>query len=184
MKRKLIYLTGFMASGKSTIGPILANALGWNFYDLDRLVEEAAGKTVRNIFEELGEEHFRKLETTTLKKTSKLENYIIALGGGTVANNLNIEIIKASGFLIYLESSPEETYKRLRYKRDRPALLFDGEEEPTRAEFLERIKFLLKKRIDYYEHADLKINTDNIPVGKTVDKLIHIIKKEFYDKKN
>lgn len=173
-----------MASGKSTIGPILANALGWNFFDLDKLVEEAAGKSVRNIFEEFGEDYFRKLETGTLKKTSKLENYIVALGGGTVANNLNIQIIKASGFLIYLESSPEETYKRLRYKRDRPALLFDGEEEPTRAEFIERINFLLKKRIDYYELADLKINTDNIPVGKTVDKLIHIIKKEFYDKKN
>ena len=173
-----------MASGKSTIGPILANALGWNFFDLDKLVEAAAGKSVRNIFEEFGEKYFRELETEILKSTSELENYIIALGGGTVANNLNIEIIKSSGFLIYLESSPEETYKRLRYKRDRPSLLFDGEEEPTRNEFLDRINSLLKKRIDYYNCANLKINTDNIPVGKTVDRLIHIIKKEFYDKKN
>ena len=58
MTKKLIYLTGFMASGKSTIGPILANTLGWNFFDLDKLIEEAAGKSVRKLFEENGEDYF------------------------------------------------------------------------------------------------------------------------------
>jgi shikimate kinase len=180
MNKKIIYLTGFMASGKSTIGPILANTLGWNFYDLDKLIEDAAGKSVRKIFEENGEDYFREFETATLKKTSEVENYIIALGGGTIANQINFEIIKSTGYLIYLESSSEETYKRLRFKRDRPALLFDGEDEPTKAEFLEKINSLLQKRIWYYNQADLKINTDNCQVGRTVDKLSHIIKKEFY----
>jgi hypothetical protein len=82
-----------------------------------------------------------------------------------------------------LESSPEETYK-VRFKRDRPALLFDGEEEPTKKEFIEKINSLLEKRIKYYDQADLKINTDNCQVGKTVDKLSHIIKKEFYGESN
>lgn len=180
MYKNKVYLTGFMASGKSTIGPILANTLGWNFFDLDRLVEKSAGKSIRNIFDQNGEEYFRKLETETLKKTSELENYIIALGGGTIANELNLEIIKSSGFLIYLESSPEETYKRLRFKRDRPALLFDGEDEPNKTEFLEKINFLFKQRVKYYNQADIKLNTDNCHVGKTVDKLCSIIKKEFY----
>lgn len=180
MNKKIIYLTGFMASGKSTIGPILANTLGWNFYDLDKLIEDAAGKSIRKIFEENGEDYFREFETEILKKNSELINYIIALGGGTIANQINFEIIKLTGYLIYLESSPEETYKRLRFKRDRPALLFDGDDEPTKAEFLEKINFLLKKRISYYNQADLKINTDNCQVGRTVDKLSHIIKKEFY----
>jgi shikimate kinase len=180
MNKKIIYLTGFMASGKSTIGPILANTLGWNFYDLDKVIEDAAGKSVRKIFKENGEDYFREFETETLKKTSELDNYIIALGGGTIANQINFEIIKSTGYLIYLESSPEETYKRLRFKRDRPALLFDGEDEPTKAEFLEKINSLLQKRISYYNQADLKINTDNCQVGRTVDKLSHIIKKEFY----
>lgn len=180
MNKKIIYLTGFMASGKSTIGPILANTLGWNFYDLDKLIEEAAGKSVRKIFEENGEDYFREFETELLKKNSELTNYIIALGGGTIANQINLEIIKSTGYLIYLESSAEETYKRLRFKRDRPALLFDGEDEPTKSEFLEKINSLLQKRITYYNQADLKINTDNCQVGRTVDKLFHIIKKEFY----
>jgi len=180
MNKKLVYLTGFMASGKSTIGPILANTLGWNFFDLDKLIEESVGKSVRTIFEENGEDYFREMETQTLRNNSVLENYIIALGGGTIANQVNLEIIKSSGFLIYLESSPEETYKRLRFKRDRPALLFDSDEEPSKSEFLERINSLLRNRISYYNQADLKINTDNCKVGRTVDKLSHIIKKEFY----
>lgn len=184
MIKKIVYLTGFMASGKSTIGPILANTLGWDFFDLDKLVEQSANKSIRKIFEEDGEEYFRNLETETLKKTIELENYIIALGGGTIASEINIEIIKSAGFLIYLDSSPEETYNRLRFKRDRPALLFDGEEEPSKIKFLEKINSLLQTRIKYYNQANVKINTDNIPVGRTVDKLSHLIKKEFYDETN
>lgn len=184
MKNNLIYLTGFMASGKSTIGPILANTIGWNFYDLDKVIEDETRKSIRAIFEEFGEMYFRDLETKTLVQLSNLNNHIIALGGGTVANNENLEIIKSSGYLIYLESSPEETYKRLRFKRDRPALLFDGDEEPTKSEFLDKINSLLEKRSMYYNQADFKINTDNSMVGKTVDKLASIIQKEFYDKPN
>jgi len=182
MKNNLIYLTGFMASGKSTIGPILANTVGWNFYDLDKVIEDETNKSVRSIFEEFGENYFRDIETKTLTRLSELQNHIISLGGGTVANNNNLEIIKSSGYLIYLESSPEETYKRLRFKRDRPAFLFDGDEEPTKSEFLEKINSLLDKRAKFYNQADIKINTDNCMVGKTVDKLATIIQKEFYDK--
>ncbi len=184
MNKQIVYLTGFMASGKSTIGPILANTLGWDFFDLDKLVEKTAHKTIRKIFEENGEEYFRKLETETLKNTTQLEKYIIALGGGTIASEVNLEIIKSSGFLIYLESSSEETYKRLRFKRDRPALLFEGDDEPSKAEYLKKINSLLQDRIKFYNHADVKLNTDNIPVGKTVDRLSEIIRKEFYGKTN
>jgi shikimate kinase len=180
MTKKLVYLTGFMASGKSTIGPILANTLGWNFFDIDRLIENSVHKSVRKIFEDDGEDYFRVLETETLIKTSELDNHIIALGGGTIASMKNLEIIKSSGFLIYLESSPEETYKRLRFKRDRPALLFDGNEEPSKSVFINKINDLLQTRIKYYNQANIKINTDHCNVGKTVDKLSQIIKKEFY----
>ena len=173
-----------MASGKSTIGPILANTLGWNFFDLDKVIETDVGKSIRKIFEENGESHFREIETNTLIRLSNLENYIISLGGGTVASEKNLEIIKSSGYLIYLESSPEAAYKRLRFKRDRPALLFDGDEEPTKSEFIEKINLLLKKRIKYYNQANRKINTDNCRVGKTVDILASIIKKEFYGESN
>ncbi|MDT3696412.1 MAG: shikimate kinase [Ignavibacterium sp.] len=184
MKNKLIFLTGFMASGKSTVGPILANTIGWGFYDLDKLIEGETSLSIKEIFNVYGESYFRKIETDVLKKVCSLNEFVISLGGGTIASKENLQIIKKSGFLIYLESSPEAAYKRLRFKRDRPALLFDGEDEPTEAEFINRIKSLLKSRLQYYNSADIKINTDNLPVGKTVDRLAEIIKKEFYDKTN
>lgn len=182
--KKLVYLTGFMASGKSTIGPILANTLGWNFIDLDQVIEERTGCTIKKIFAEKGEGHFRNLETETLKELSSLDTYVISLGGGTIASDINLEIIKKTGYLIYLESSPEEFYKRLRFKRDRPALLFDSDEEPTKEQLIQKINNLLSKRIKYYNQADIKVNTDNIKVGKTVDKLTSIITKHFYDAEN
>lgn len=184
MKNKLVFLTGFMASGKSTIGPILANTIGWDFYDLDKLIEEETAMSIKEIFKVNGEAFFRRLETEMLTKVCSLNKHIISLGGGTIASDENLGIIKNSGYLVYLESSPEATYKRLRYKRDRPALLFDGEDEPTKAEFIKKIETLLSQRLEYYNMADIKINTDNIPVGKTVDKLALIIKKELYGKAN
>ncbi len=179
MKKKLVFLTGFMASGKSTIGPILANTLGWNFYDLDKLIEEKTGMLVREIFEKHGEPYFRNLEKQSLKEVLLLNNYIIALGGGTIADPVNLDMIKSTGLLIYLESSPQESYKRLRFKRDRPAFLFNGEQEPTKAAFIKKINELLSSRQKYYDQADVKVNTDNARVGQTVDKLAAIIKKEF-----
>lgn len=184
MKNKLIFLTGFMASGKSTVGPILANTIGWGFYDLDKLIEVETSLSIKEIFKVRGESYFRKLETDVLKKVSLLNEFVISLGGGTIVDQENLKLIKGSGLLVYLESSPEAAYKRLRFKRDRPALLFDGEDEPTEAEFINRIKSLLKNRLQYYNSADIKINTDNMPVGKTVDKLAEIIEKEFYGKTN
>ncbi len=178
MKKKIIYLTGFMAAGKSTIGPILANTLGWDFKDIDRVMEQKAGKKITQIFSDEGEIYFRELESNTLKELSFLHNIIIALGGGTIASDENLKVIKETGLLIYLQSSPEVAYRRLRFKRDRPALLFDGEDEPTKEQLTERIKELLSKRQKYYEQSDFIIDTDTIAVGKTVDRLANIIKKE------
>ncbi|NWF49844.1 MAG: shikimate kinase [Ignavibacteriaceae bacterium] len=166
---KNVYLTGFMASGKSTIGPILANTIGWDFFDLDDVIEKKERKKVREIFEEKGEEYFRKVETECLTELSLRENLVISLGGGTVASDKNCSIIKNTGVLIYLKSSPEMAYKRLRFKRDRPQLLFPGDDEPDKSKFINRINLLMEKRIKYYEQADFVIDTDSKPVGKTVD---------------
>lgn len=179
MKKELVYLTGFMAAGKSTVGPIVANTIGWDFADIDKVIEQNEQMKINEIFKNKGEDYFRKVERDTLIQLSRLQNYIIALGGGTIADDVNLEIIKNSGKLIYLKSSPEAAYNRLRFKRDRPALLFEGDEEPAREHFIERITDLLSKREKYYRQADYIINTDNIPVGKTVDKIASIIIKGF-----
>lgn len=183
MKKNLIFLTGFMASGKSTIGPILANTIGWNFLDLDKVIEEKTSKKIVEIFREDGEKYFRELETKTLSELISLVKYVISLGGGTIESEENLNLMKMNGILVYLETSPEAAYRRLRFKRDRPALLFDGR-EPTKEEFLNRINSILNRRLKYYNQADVKINTDNKPVGVTVDYLVKILRKDFKIEEN
>lgn len=178
MKKKIYYLTGFMSAGKSTIGPILANTLGWNFYDLDKEVEKEERMKIVEIYERKGEDYFRKTETTLLEKLSQDDESIISLGGGAIASDINFKIIKSTGKIIYLKSSPEMAYRRLRFKRDRPAFVFEGEEVPSKEEFLERINKLLDSRKKYYEQADFVIDTDNQTVGKTVDIIAKYIIKD------
>ena len=103
---------------------------------------------------------------------------IISLGGGTIASDVNFGIIKSTGKIIYLKSSPEMAYKRLRFKKDRPAFVFDGVEVPTKEQFLERINQLLDSRKKYYEQCDFIVDTDNQTVGKTVDIIAKFINKE------
>ena len=79
MKRNVFYLTGFMASGKSTVGPILANTLGWAFFDLDKEIVKKEGMKITEIFKLKGEDHFRKVEQDLLKLLSKNSNIIIEL---------------------------------------------------------------------------------------------------------
>src|SRR5690554_6409487 len=172
--KQIIYLTGFMGSGKSTIGPILANTLGWDFYDLDRVIENKTGKKVREIFEQDGESFFRSLETETLKELSELDKTIISLGGGTMANAENIKTLKSTGKTIYLNMSVQAAVKRLKFKRDRP-VLNNFNEDFSEEDLKNKINDLMQKRISYYQQADYTVDTEASSVGKTVDKIVKII---------
>jgi len=178
MKKKIFYLTGFMGSGKSTIGPIIANTLGWNFYDLDSVIEEKTNLKVPEIFEKEGENYFRKLETKTLSELSDGERSIISLGGGTVTLPQNVDIIKNSGVLIYLKISPETAYERLKFKRDRPILTRDGTVDLNKQEFINRLSSLMKKRKASYESADIIFDTEGDGIGLTVDKLVKLMRRQ------
>ncbi len=171
-----IYLTGFMTSGKSTIGPILANVLGWEFKDLDRVIEDHEGNSIVDIFNEEGENYFRDIEHTFLQKLSNSKKLILSLGGGTIAFKRNLEILNSSGEIVYLKSSPEMIYKRIKNKIDRP--IFRDlvlSENPKPEDFIERINKLLKEREPYYLTADICIDTDQTSIGVTVDKLAKIL---------
>ncbi len=171
MKEKRIYLTGFMTSGKSTIGPILANVLGLEFFDLDKVIEEREGCSIVEIFEGKGESYFRNIELSTLKKLTELESVVISLGGGTLTDRSNFNLLNSTGLIVYLKVSPDNLYKRLKNKTDRPLfrdLVLEGKKEE---DFLIRIKEMLEKRKEFYEKADLIIDTDLQPIGRTVDKI-------------
>jgi len=175
---KRIYLTGFMTSGKSTIGPILANVIGWEFCDLDREIEKHEEKSVVEIFENNGEEYFRNLEHKLLIILSKKTNIVLSLGGGTMAFDRNLSILKNTGITVYLKSSPEMIYQRIKNKIDRPIfrdLVLSGNAKPI--DFINRIDNLLLKREPYYLESNICINTDLSNIGTTVDKLAKTITK-------
>lgn len=169
-------MTGFMASGKSTYGRILANVLGWDFVDLDKLIVEKEGKEIVEIFKEKGEEYFRKLETETLKEVSKKENYVVALGGGVFTNQKNVEICKETGVTIYLKCSVNTIFYRIKRKTTRP-LFRDLIMQGKNREIKEKIKQMMSEREHFYEQADLIVNTDKRGLGRTIDFINHKLKK-------
>lgn len=164
-----------MGAGKSTIGPILANTLGLNFYDLDKVIEEKLGKKISKIFEEYGEKFFRKEETNALIELSMTGSAIISLGGGTMASANNIKILKETGKIIYLKASVNSIFKRLEFKTDRPNLKIEGEIEKAKEKLLKKIEELFKSREKFYDQSDIIVNTDNIPIGITVDEIVKIL---------
>ncbi len=171
-KKSLIYLAGFMGSGKSTIGPILANTLGFEFVDIDRFVEKKAGKRIIEIFTTEGEQAFRTLERATLQEVSMLDHCVVSLGGGTIANEENFQLIRQSGITVYLQLPPEEIYQRVHRRTDRP-LLTDptGGKLPEEA-MHERIQELLRWREEFYARADVIIRADKKRLGTTVDEIV------------
>jgi len=181
-KTSRIYLTGFMTSGKSTIGPILANVLGWEFCDLDKEIETAHNKTVVQIFEHFGEDYFRKTEAEYLTAYSLKNNIIISLGGGTIVNDKNLEVIKNTGLLVYLKVSRETLQRRLKNKTDRPLFRDLVLAERPDEEFANRIDNLLNSRAAYYEQADITIESDKNRIGVTIDilanKIMEILENE------
>jgi len=180
MKNKIIYLTGFMGSGKSTIGPILANVLGWDFFDLDKLIEQELNDSVSSIFETRGEQFFREKETAVLKGLENRENLVLALGGGTLSTKENLDLVKKNGVSIYLKSSPDEIFRRLKFKTDRPLLKSESGMPLSAAETKGKISELLNKRESTYLQSDIIYAIDNLSVGNTVDELVKILKRKFH----
>jgi shikimate kinase len=109
----IVYLIGFMGSGKSTAGKKLAASMGWNFIDLDRKIEEKAGKSIPRIFAEDGEDAFRRVESDVLRDTRSLKQSVISTGGGTPCHGDNLSFMLDTGFTIYLKMTPSQLAGRL-----------------------------------------------------------------------
>jgi shikimate kinase len=171
-RRDRIFLTGFMGSGKTTIGPILANTLGWSFADLDRSVEVLAGRTINEIFRGMGESAFREMERTVLHEVGATRHLVIALGGGTIAEEQNFRYISQSGILVYLHTPPDQLVLRLRRKTNRPLLGGGGMARLDEQELRSKVAELHGIREPYYRMADVIVETANQPVGVTVDEIV------------
>ena len=152
MKGNLI-LIGFMGTGKTSLGKLLATKLGRGFIDLDQKIEQDANMTIPEIFELHGEKYFRELEKSAVRETCEKKNLVIATGGGTVKDSENLRLLKDSGVIVCLTCEPEEIYNRTVRRGERPVLDGGGNER------LATIKKLLAEREKFYSQADYTVDT-------------------------
>lgn len=156
-----ICLIGLMGSGKSTIGSLLAQRLGYTFVDLDKEISVSMGRSIREIFEQLGEEKFREAERSQLRRHCQQERQIIACGGGIVVDTDNLECLRRQT-TVYLEASPETLAKRVGPGTGRP--LLKGAVSISR-----RLATILKERESLYRDcAEITLATE----GKDPDTLV------------
>ena len=161
-----IVLVGFMGTGKSVVGKLLAEKLCREFLELDEIIEKREGVSIKDIFEKKGEGYFRRLEKSVVKDASEKKDAVISAGGGAIVDEENFRNLKKSGVIICLEASPDIILRRTRDLATRPILNVSNPKA--------KIEELLKKREPYYKKADFRINTDNLTVKQVVEKIIEL----------
>jgi len=167
---KNIVLTGFMGTGKTCVGQLVARSLGWTFIDLDVEVEKSVGMTITEYFRQCGENAFRDREQEAVGRAAGLERAVIATGGGVVLRQANIDRLRETGFLVCLAASGAEIVKRTAGDRLRPLL--------NRPDRLEAVGELLAERLPQYRQADLWLETDGKSAAEVADRIVQIVRKE------
>lgn len=169
-----IFLIGYMGSGKSTTGKILAKKLNMKFIDLDDIIERDEKKTIEDLFVKEGEIKFREIEHNYLKKTIKDKNIVLSLGGGTPCYYNNMELIKKNGISVYLKMSAGGLYNRLiNSKKSRPLI-----KKMKNKDLKEFIESTLTDRKKYYEQADCIINAINLKIKQLINLVSQNQKKQ------
>jgi shikimate kinase len=172
-----IFLTGFMGSGKSEIGRLLSKKLKIKFIDTDDVIESKYKRTITQIFDEFGEDKFRDIELETISDLiQNKESSVISLGGGSLVNQQNLDIVIKSGLLIYIKSGLEEIWDRINNNTKRPLLLVNGK-FPSKEIFIEKSKILLEERQKSYDKAQVIINCDEKEIEEIVEEIIRKIDK-------
>ena len=161
-----IALIGFMGSGKTTIGRILARSLDMKFIDIERCISMKEKRTIPEIFEEHGEKYFRDLERSIIEEESKDNNIVISTGGGAIIDNVNIKNLKSTSFVVYLDCDVNTIYERVKRSKTRP-LLTNSED------MLQTIQDLYDKRQTLYKiSSDFSIKIDsNTNIYDSVEKI-------------
>lgn len=159
-----IVLIGISGVGKTTIGMAIADCLKKEFYDTDVEIEKNSGMHIKEIFQQYGEQYFRKLECEVVKELAQYDNSVIATGGGVVLKIENIKALKDKGIIVNLQAEVEDILERVKANRDRP-LYQEGELQ-------ERIENLMKEREALYKCADIYINTSQRDKDDIVSEII------------
>lgn len=145
----IIFLIGFMGSGKSTTGKRLARRLGYTFLDTDSQIVEQFGMSVNEIFDRMGEEKFRECEVRLLNELIRRKNMVVSTGGGLPCHGDNMDVINRHGISIYLKVSPSALYQRLYTRRHKRPLIRDLSD----AELKTFIEQKIAEREPFYSRA-------------------------------
>ncbi|AEE96327.1 shikimate kinase [Mahella australiensis] len=164
-----IYLTGFMGTGKTTVGRLLAKELNMNFVDTDEFIEQGMGMTVPSIFGIYGEAFFRQLEHNALISIAYRQGVVVSTGGGIVLRDDNINIMRRSGVMICLDASPDTVMRNVGSGKGRPVL--DG------GDLRRNIIELMDKRRQFYCQADIIVNIDDKTPETISDEIIALLKQ-------
>lgn len=166
-----IILVGLMGAGKSTIGRILAKKLNKKFYDSDRVIEERTGVDISTIFEIEGELGFRDREAQVIAELCQMKDIVLATGGGVVLREENRENMKKFGQVVYLSTTAELLYSRIRHDKSRPLM--------QTSDPLSTLRTLLQKREPFYkEVSDLIITTGRQKAIVIVKRVEEALKQE------
>lgn len=149
-----IILCGFMGSGKSVVGKMLAQGMNMKFYDTDELIVKKTGMAISDIFSTYGEPHFRALETETVKQFANTSGAVISLGGGLAANSINHPYLKEAGTVVLLDCGIDETLRRITGDKSRPLTAGGAEDIINR--------YNMRKPI-YESVADITVDSSKTP---------------------
>lgn len=172
---KSIIIIGYMGAGKTTVGKALAKELGIMFYDLDWYIETRMHKTVKQIFDESGEDGFRQIEHNMLHEVAEFENIVLSCGGGTPCFFDNMDYMNQLGETVYLKASPETLYAHLKMGRGVRPLLLNKTPEGVQVFIREQ----LQKREPFYEKAkhifDVNVMDNFDKINETVAQIRQLL---------
>ena len=166
-----IYIVGFMGSGKTTIGRMLAEEIGWRFADLDEDIEHAQRRSISEIFAAVGEEEFRRIEFQAIQQRVRSVcrgiPTVLALGGGAYTRPETIELLHENGITVWIDTAFEVASKRVMGCEHRPL-----------ARDMERFERLFKERRQFYEQAEFKVT---VPTNDSRAALADVLKLNLLD---
>ncbi|MDO4186641.1 MAG: shikimate kinase [Bacteroidales bacterium] len=175
---KRIFLTGYMGAGKTTLGKAFAKAMGLQFIDLDWYIESRYHKTIREIFDERGEEGFRQMERNMLHEVGEFDDVVISVGGGTPCFFDNMDYMNSQGQTVYLDVAIPVLFRRLKVAKAKRPLLKDKSDE----ELLAFIQSALEQRAPFYQQARYRFDGGHLEsrsqIATSVEELRELLEQD------
>jgi shikimate kinase len=165
-----IALIGFMGTGKTSVGRLVADQLRYEYLDTDEVIQTNTGRSITDIFTKDGEPAFRAIEAKVVAELAGRLNTVISTGGGLPVNPDNLASLKTHALVVCLWSSPEKIWERVRHQSHRPLL---HDENPQA-----RIRELLAMREPFYKQADVLLNTDLRSIREVAQQVVHQFRLE------